>query len=389
MRTLVALLALCTAACTNNGLIDFAMAGASRPASTAGLRVGGREVLAGDMHCHVLPPDADYHVSRQLPETLELARAEHLDFVVLTPHMPARFYADAESRAWVVASEAQLRASIASLAPSLVVVPGFEYTDYAYGHVGVAFANLDEVLAEVSIDAAIARPELFFERWVAHGGLLTINHPLLRPLAVAPVRELHADLSWRGFSPAVLPAEIAWITAHAQSLETYNLSVSQLRDRLFVGDEDRSLHDVSHLLDDTIRTQRRRIAPVGGTDSHGHWLRANTFVVADARTPAAIRDAIVQGRTCVRGPEACTLEARAPGGPWRGVGEALGPTDVVEARASMGAVTLLASGAAPRRAEAGEVVRIEVPRDRCTLVRAIVGDSWSAPIYANCAFASL
>ncbi|HEX7601149.1 MAG TPA: hypothetical protein VF316_06065, partial [Polyangiaceae bacterium] len=62
---------------------------------------------------------------------------------------------------------------------------------------------------------------------------------------------------------------------------------------------------------------------------------------------------------------------------------------VVEARASMGAVTLLSTGAAPRRADAGEIVRIEVPRDRCTLVRAIVGDSWSAPIYANCPFASL
>ena len=385
----MALVALSAAACSSNGLIDFAVAGAVRPATHAGLRVGGREVLAGDLHCHILPPDAGYHVTRELPETLDLAKAEHLDFVVLTPHMPARFYADAEARAWTVASEARLRSSVAALAPALVVVPGMEYTDYGYGHVGVAFANLDEVLAEVSIDAAVARPELFFERWVAHGGLVTINHPVLRPLAVAPVRELHADLSWRGFSPAGLPAEVAWITTHAQSIETYNVAVSQLRDRLFLGDEDHSLREAAHLLDDTIRTQARRIAPVGGTDSHGHWLRASTFVLAEARTEAAIRDAIVQGRTCIRGPEACTLEARSPGGPWRGVGDALGPTDVIEARASMGAVTVLVSGAAPRSADAGEVVRVEVPRDRCVLVRAIVGESWSAPIYVNCSFASL
>ena len=38
-----------------------------------------------------------------------------------------------------------------------------EYTDYQFGHVGVAFADLDAVLADVSTEEATAHPERFFE----------------------------------------------------------------------------------------------------------------------------------------------------------------------------------------------------------------------------------
>jgi hypothetical protein len=377
-------IAVAVSGCTTNGLIDYAMAGAAHPPSHRGTKVGDREVLAGDLHCHVLPPDASFHVSRELPETVALAEREGLDFVVLTPHVHARFYADAELRAWTQAALAELRERARATRTDVSILPGFEYTDYAWGHVGASFADLDAVLADVPLAEAVARPELFFEQWLAHGGHLTINHPLLRPLAVAPVGELRADLSWRGFRPDA-PPEIAWITRHAQAIETENLEVAQLRDRLFLGDEDRSLRAASRLLDETVHAQQRPIAAVGGSDSHGHWLRPDTFVLAKERTPQAIASALREGRTCVKAPGACTLEARVPGGPWRGVGDALAG-DVIELRARGASVTLLVGGAAPR-AGGSAPVRVEVPRDRCTLVRAVVDESWSSPIYVNCGFA--
>jgi len=61
-------------------------------------------------------------------------------------------------------------------------VPGFEYTDSRYGHVGSSFADLAKVLAEVSVEAAQAAPERFFEQWVADGGVLVVNHPLVTPV---------------------------------------------------------------------------------------------------------------------------------------------------------------------------------------------------------------
>lgn len=382
-----ATLALVASGCTTNGLIDYAMADARRPSSHVGMRVGNRMVLGGDLHCHVLPPDAPYHVSRQLPETIALAEKEGLDYVILTPHVPSRFYLYPGERAWTQTVIAELKQAVAAQKTSVVVVPGFEYTDYGYGHVGAGFADLDAVLADVALDAAVARPALFFEQWIAHGGHLTINHPVLRPLPIAPIGELHADLSWRGFRTSDVPPEIAWVTTHAQAIEIYNLEVSQLRDRLFLGDEDRSLREAAHLLDAQVHAQQRKIAAVAGSDSHGHWLRADTFVLATERTVGSIGEAIDFGRTCVRGPEACTLEARAIGGPWHGVGEAVEPADAIEVRATGHDIAFFAGGSAALPGTSGAPLRIEVPRDRCTLVRAVVDGSYSSAIYVNCAFA--
>ncbi len=378
------MLALAGGGCSTNGLIDYAMAGAAHPPPHAGLVVGDRRVLAGDLHCHVLPPDSPYHVSRELDETVALAEREGLDFVVLTPHVRPRFYADAEERAWTEVAIRDLVTRARAKRTSVMLVPGFEYTDWSWGHVGAGFADLDAVLAEVPLADAAAHPELFFERWVAHGGFLTINHPLLRPLAVAPVSELRADLSWRGFR-ADAPPEIAWIGRHAQAIETENLEVAELRDRLFLGDEDRSLRAVTHLLSDQIHAQQRRIAAVAGSDSHGHWLRADTFVLARERTVPALHQALLEGRTCVKAPGACTLELRSVGdSAWHGVGEAIDGVDAIELRARGDDIQFFVGGDAPHT---GSPTRIAVPRDRCTLVRAVVDGGWSSPIYVNCAFA--
>ncbi len=375
--------------CSKNQLIDMAMNGGPHAPAHRGMRVGDRMILGGDMHCHVLPPDAPYHVSRELPETLSLAKDESLDFVVLTPHVPGRFFMDDEIRGWMMSTQQQMRARIERLHPELIVIPGFEYTDYRYGHVGASFADPSEVLSGLSAQEAQASPERFFEMWVARGGILTINHPVNRPLPKSPFRELGSDLSWRAFRGGAVPPEIDWITSHMQTLETFNTTVTELRDLFIVGEEDRSLREASHLLDHLTRTQRRRIAAVGGSDSHGQWLRATTFVLATERSREGIRKAIASARTCVRGPAACTLEVRTLGGAWLGVGDAITTAGgeavaTFEGRASGDDVTFIVNGSIVASGAADQVVSLPVPGDRCSVIRAIVGRSWSSGIYVNC-----
>ena len=382
-------LVLTSLGCTKNQLIDVAMSGSARAPSHRGMHVGDRMILAGDLHCHVLPPDAPHHVSRELPEVLSRAKDESLDFVVLTPHVPARFFMDDELRGWVIQTQQDLRARIARLEPSLVVIPGFEYTDHRYGHLGLSFADPSEVLRGLTAEDARANPERFFELWIARGGILTVNHPVNRPLPKSPFHELASDLSWRGFGGGPVPPEVAWVSSHAQALETFNTTVTELRDLFVVGEEDRSLREAAHLADRIARTQHRRFAAVGGSDSHGHWLRATTFVLAAERSPQGIRDALAGARTCVRAPEACTLEVRPAGGAWAGVGDALtipSPegTTTFEGRATGDDVTFLVNGAIAARATSGGIATFPVPSGRCSIVRAIVGRSWSSGIYVNC-----
>jgi hypothetical protein len=302
-RGLTALIALALlAGCTKSQLIDFTMSSARHQPTRVIGAVGPYQVLAGDMHCHILPPDSPYHVSRELPETLELAKREGLDFVVLTPHVNGRFFLDADRREWVLRTQRELRERIAARAPAddVLVIPGMEYTDYLHGHVGLAFADVERVLESVSVDEANAAPERFFEVWRAMGGTATIHHPFLTPLPKAPIAELHYDLSWRAFHEPVHPGmtEIHWLTKHADAIETWNESIGHVRDRWFVGDPDWEMRQASHLVDRLAREELRPIASVGGSDSHDHWLRPTTWVLAKEKSAAGIRDAIVHARTC-------------------------------------------------------------------------------------------
>lgn len=383
--------AIAATGCSTNQLIDLAMNGSSHATSHQGLRVGSRMVLAGDMHCHVLPPDAPHHVARDLADTIALAKNESLDFVVLTPHVPSRFFMNDELRGWVIETQQQLRAQIATLRPEMIVIPGFEYTDHRFGHVGAAFADPTEVLGGLSALEAIATPERFFEMWVQRGGILTINHPVNRALKDPPFLELRYDLSWRAFGGGLVPREIAWITTHAQALETFNGTATHLRDKFILDDEDRSLREAAHLADQVARHQHRRFAAVGGSDSHGQWLRATTFVLAKDRTVEGVREAVASARTCVRGPEACTLEARLAGGEraWLGVGDAISTGEnhgmvPFEARATGDDAAFVVNGTVVATAESGKTASFVVPADRCAVIRVVVGRSWSSGIYVNC-----
>ena len=61
-----------------------------------------------------------------------------------------------------------------------------------------------------------------------------------------------------------------------------------------------------------------------------------------------------------------------------------GPTTTFEGRAAGDDVTFLVNGAIVARATSGTVAAFPVPNGRCSIVRAIVGRSWSSGIYVNC-----
>lgn len=383
-------------------VVDLAMSSAYRPPQVGAAARGSLgasaplarpiapryQLLAGDFHCHVTPPDSTDEVSRGVAETVELARREKLDFVVLTPHVWSRFFQEPELRAAVLEGQETLRATLAGLPTGdTLFLLGMEYTDHRYGHVSASLADVAQVLAEVPVEEARLHPERYFERFAARGGLLVVNHPLVTPLdSIVPIAR--ADLSWRPFTaPGPFPAEIQALDRLAQGFEAFNLSATELRDRFLLRDSSRTLVDTLARLDREIVRRQRRMTPLGGSDSHSHHLRATTFVMATSRDEAGIREAVLAGRVCVRSPEACSFELRPAGGAWAGVGSAVAGARF-EARARGEEIEILVDGAPVRSPRAGEAVEIRVDPARCSVIRARVGEGYSAPIYANCAFAA-
>jgi hypothetical protein len=344
------------------------------------------KIFAGDFHTHVAPPDTPPHVMRGLHETVELAKSEGMDFVVLTPHVGARFFTDARQRAWFVTQHAALvHALEAEDKGNVLFVAGCEYTDGAWGHVGM-FGDFDRTLADVSAKEANANPARFFERFAANGGMLTINHPLVGPLD-SSFEMARVDLSWRMLTEPERspPPEIRAVDRLASSYEAYNTTATELRDRFLVGDRDKTLRDTLATYDRIIARDHRRITPVGGSDSHGHYVRSTTFVMAKSLDQASLRDAIQNGRACIRSREACTLEARPTGGAFVGVGGAIENADgKIEVRARGRDIEIFLDGERVATPSSDFILPLDVPRDRCVSLRARVGDGYSAPIYVGC-----
>jgi hypothetical protein len=378
-------------------LLDAAMSSAYRPPSPQTLSPARPAIpgdgprymlLGGDLHCHVSPPDVDWHASRGIAETVELARREKIDFVVLTPHVPALFFQGDSLREEVLGALSSLERSLPAMGPEdPIFVVGFEYTDYHYGHVGAGFADLRAVLGDVSARSALTDPARFFEAYVKRGGLLVVNHPLLGPID-SVFSMAKANLSWRPFTaPGPYPDEIRGADRVAQAFEVYNLAVSELRDRFLLGETRATLEATFSRLDKEIPRRNRPMAPVGGSDSHSGHLRAATFVLAEERSARGVREAIVAGRVCVRDPAACTFEARASGeSAWRPPGSAIRGTAMIEARARGGFVRIVVNGAEIAPEEPGESVFVPVEPGRCSVVRARVDEGYSGPIYVNCPF---
>ncbi len=380
----------CKGATVQHAAVDLVMTQAPRPPRsfhTTVIPPAPYLLLAGDVHCHINPPDWSDHVARHLPETIALARAEGLDFVSLVPHVFSDFYANANERSRVVSMLETLHHEVDTRPDDgLILDVGLEYIDPT-GHVGMVFGDVLAALAATPLEVAVARPGAFFEAFADRGGVLVINHPLLTPtFRYIPVASF--DISWRPWtSTAPFRPEIAAVDARATSVEAANLFVSAFRDRLFHSDSEESTRNVLSRLDHEILARGRRMTPVGGTDSHSFHLRPMTFVLADARTRAAIGAAIHAGRTCVVQPGACTFEVRADGA-FLPIGGSIEGATHVEARASGREIALYRNGELVASPAGGEIVRIEIAPGTCSVLRATVDGGYSAPIYVNCPFAS-
>lgn len=372
--------------------VDLVLSQAPRPASDFRARVippAPYLLLAGDIHCHVHPPDGRNHVVRGLDETVRLARAEGLDFVSLLPHSYGGLHAPAANRAAFAAVLADLRAQADARAEQGVILDvGIEYVE-TIGHFGMVFGDVPAALAAVGGHDRVA-PRALLDAFEATGGILVLFHPVLTPVqSMMPATSV--DYSWQPFTghPRLLLPEIAEVNERAEGLEVANLFVSAARDWILFHDREASTRRALRLLDDQILTRGRRMTPVGGTDSHGFNLRPMTFVLAEERSHQAIRSAVHAGRTCVVQPEACTFEVRAEGRePWKPVGSALSRVAWVDVRASGRAVAVYRNGELVATPASGEAVRVAVPAEPCSVLRAVVDGGYSAPVYVNCPFAA-
>jgi hypothetical protein len=346
-------------------------------------------LLAGDFHCHVHPPDSPSDVARGVAETAELAARENLDFVVLTPHVPARFFQVPKQRRDVLLGQKNLRAALGAHASGKTIfIPGVEYTDHVFGHAGVAFGDMEAVLGDLDTAALRAHPERFFERYVQRGGVLVVNHPFCTPLE-SEIAIARADLSFRPFTTSrPAPAEIQALARLSLGYEAYNYAVTELRDRFLLGDADHSIRRIMARMDGDSVGGGRRLVPVGGSDSHAHYLKASTFVWSERPTQEGIRDALVAGRVCVRGREACSLAVRGEGqNPWVLVGGAVRGA-AIEARVREGSdIEIFVDGVTVARPAAGEITHLALPNEKCSVIRARVGEGYSGAVYANCDFA--
>jgi hypothetical protein len=376
------------AGCTKHGFVDLVMGGAYRPDPTAEVTVEGWELLGGDLHCHVSPPDRAGHVGRGLADTVELAEAEGLDFVVLTPHVWDEVLASSWRRAELLRDHAALERVVAALDTDVAFVVGLEYSTRS-GHASMAFADLEAVLGEVTADAARSDPAAFVEAYVARGGFVVVNHPLLTPIDSPFVRNAGWDLSWRPWTQRASRhrPDVAAIHRLAHAWEIENSAVSHLRDYHYLGNPGSTRRSVLHFLDRRVPAEQRRMTPVGGSDSHSQHLRAVTWVLAQERSVRGIRDALRAGRTCVRSPWACTFEARLGGGSMVGPGGrlALEGDTPLEVRVGGDDATVWLDGVAVARPARGEIAAL-VPPDRCAVLRATIDGGESAPIYVGCGF---
>jgi len=350
------------------------------------------QLLGGDFHCHVSPPDWDQEANRDLAGTVALAKQEALDFVVLTPHVGARFFLDEDRRREEIEALAVLRGEIARQKPGgPLLIAGFEYTDHRQGHLGFSFGDLDRLLARLSVGQLARRPQDFMQGWVDAGGLIVVNHPLVTPLD-STFDIARADLSWRPWTrpdaeTGVFPPEIVAANRVAQGFEAYNLTAAHMRDRYLSHPGPGTYLETLARLDTEILAQQRRMVPLGGSDSHENHLRATTFVLARSRTIDGIREAVLAGRVCVRDWRACTLRARTPGATWQPPGAAFAGTSRLEVRATGADVRVLVNGTLAAHPRSGQVATLTLDPDHCSVIRAEIDGGAAAPLYANCAFA--
>lgn len=193
--------------------------------------------------------------------------------------------------------------------------------------------------------------------------------------SVALVPGLRTDL------PPAAERELALL----DGIEAYHLYYDLAERTIGVTPPERSVALAFARADREIGRTGRRLAAVGGSDSHGRWLFGTTWVRAADRTRAAIVDAVREGRTVAGGPEACAFAARGDGGDglWHGPGSDLEAAKRVEL-AWRGWADLYVDGEFAGRMRGGFVHPLRRPGEfHFYRIVAGGGSSYSGWVYAN------
>lgn len=245
-----------------------------------------RRWFAGDLHMH-LQPDGDSDVS--FDQVVDSARAAHLDFLFLTPHIRPQGWDDsgaAHRRDWHAMAEH------ARAVTGITIIPGMEWTTRG-GHFTVAGTELDalDVPANDFLDAAHKA-----------GAIVSVNHPFALPMHMPGIPVTDYDLSYkvwtdhgRGFT-AIDGAEILNLPLALANL------INRPGGRT---GEERAWTE----LDRIVHAEHRKMIAVGGSDDHHGHATATTWVLAAHPSEREILSALRAGETCIGGPQAGTFTA--------------------------------------------------------------------------------
>jgi predicted metal-dependent phosphoesterase TrpH len=323
-----------------------------------------RRWIAGDLHMHVAPPDAPDDVAMSAGEIAEVAKQQHLEFVILTPHLWAANWRDAAWRRSFLASWHELAAA-ARATDGITLIPGAEIGVTRYGHFGVSGIELATLPPTGDLlDAAHAA-----------GAVVVVNHPFALPTRIHGIAASHYDMSFarwthgaRGF-------------AAIDGVEVWNLplGLANLVSRPGGATGEARAFEQA---DRVVHTERRRVAVVGGTDNHGHVVLPTTWVLAADASEPAILAGLRAGATCVGGPQAGTLRARGDGDPasWLAmIGDTVRAAHQVQLF-WVGMAELIVDGASAGSFDGGATIAVDAA---IHTFRIIIGSSRSGFIYAN------
>jgi hypothetical protein len=260
-----------------------------------------RHWFVGDVHMHVSPPDDPADVTMSTDEIAEAARAAHMDFVVLTPHVSKTRWTTRRrsfQQAWDPFAEHAREVK----GPTLI--PGVEYNNGA-GHFTIA-----------GFDLTAAHDDDLLRDAHEAGAFISVNHPFALPTHIPGIPVSDANMSYRVWTEDAPGFE------DEDAIEVWNvpLSLANLVSRPGGRTGEARAWSAANRY---VHAHHRRLGAVGGTDNHQLAVRPTTWVLADDPSPAAILAALKAGATCVGGPEAGTLRAHGdgdPAGTWTRVG---------------------------------------------------------------------
>lgn len=246
--------------------------------------------LAGDLHCHTVlshdvwggPTDDNtgfeeaYTLGWSPGEQIALAESRGLDFLAITDHNRVDAVHAPDYRS-----------------DRLVLVPGYEHSLNG-GHSNVLVpdrATLTDVVRDADGSTGFAGDDgaaRFLDAVHARGGIASLNHPFYgNP-------EQGEELAW-GYGPEV--------SARFDAVEVWNIGWPARHDVLPFADSDNYL---SLPWWEREVLSRRRVAAVGGSDSHWRATaglngpgQPTTWVYARDRSPGAVLAAIRAGRTFI------------------------------------------------------------------------------------------